>query len=109
MKYFASLRELMGMKKEKYEVKGGTTLMDLLLNDIPNKHQNISESWKHQVFDVEGGEIKFEKNKSPSLKYLVLINGIYYNSIREGKTRLGFRYKLKEGDNISILPPVGGG
>lgn len=109
VEYFANLRELMGVKEEKYKVENGTALMDLLLNHIPNRHQDVSERWKSQVFEIEGGEIKCEKDGSPSLKYLVLINGISYISIREGKKRLGLRYKLKDGDDVSVLPPVGGG
>ena len=109
VEYFANLRELMGVKEERYKVKEGTTLADLLLNHIPNKHPKVSKRWKNQVFEIEGGEIKYEKDGNPSLKHLVLINGISYISIREGKSRPGLRYKLKDGDDVSILPPVGGG
>ncbi|RLI16264.1 molybdopterin synthase sulfur carrier subunit [Candidatus Bathyarchaeota archaeon] len=109
VKYFVNLRELMGVREEKYKVKEGTTLADLLLTHIPNRHPKVSERWKIQVFEIEGGEIKYERDGTPSLKYLVLINGISYASIREGKKRPGLRYKLKDGDNISIFPPVGGG
>jgi len=109
VKYFANLRELMGMKEEKYRVEDGTTLMDLLLNYIPDRHRNASESWKRQVFETEKGDIRFDKEGLPSVEYLVLINGISCNSIREGKACPGLKYRLKNEDYISILPPVGGG
>jgi MoaD family protein len=111
VRFFASLRELLGnIREEEYEVKDGTTLTDLLLQYIPGRHRNISKSWKEWIFETERNEIKFGKDGIPVLTYyLVLVNGRSYNSISEDERRPGLRYKLKDGDEIAILPPVGGG
>jgi len=111
VRLFASLRELLGnIREEEYEVEDGTTLMDLLLQHIPGRHSNVSKSWKEWIFETERREIKFDKDGVPVLSYyLILVNGRSYNSISEDGRRLGLMYKLKDGDEIAILPPVGGG
>ncbi len=111
VKYFASLRELLSnTREEKYEVKDGTTLMDLILKQIPEKHPNISKSWKERIFEMKKDKIKLDKDGTPILRYyLILINGTSYSLITENGKRPGFKYKLKDGDEIAIFPPVGGG
>ena len=111
VRLFASLRELLGnIREEEYEVKDGTTLMDLLLQHIPGRHGNVSRSWKEWIFETERNEIKFDKDGIPVLSYyLILVNGRSYNSISEDERRPGLRYKLKGGDEVAVLPPVGGG
>ena len=112
VKYFASLRELLSnTREEEYKVKDRTMLIDLLLKRIPERHQNASRSWKEGIFKTENGRIKLDKDGTPSLRgyYLILINGRSYRSIVEDGRQLGLRYKLKDGDEIAILPPVGGG
>ncbi|MDH5779756.1 MAG: MoaD family protein [Candidatus Bathyarchaeota archaeon] len=112
VKYFASLRELLrNTREEEYKVKDGTMLMDLLLKRIPEKHENASKSWKEGIFETENGRIKLDKDGTPSLRgyYLILINGRSCRSISEDERQPGLRYKLKDGDEIAILPPVGGG
>ncbi len=112
VRYFAFLCELLGnTREEEYEVKDGNVLMDLLLRHIPERHWNVSRKWKERIFETDRGEIKFDKGGTPSLTgyYLVLINGRSYRSISEDRRHPGLRYKLKDGDEIAILPPVGGG
>lgn len=112
VRYFAFLRELIGnIKEEKYDAEEGTMLMDLLLKYIPKRHQNMSRKWKERIFETDKDGVKFDKDGTPSIKgyYLVLINGRQYSSILEGGRHHGLRYKLKNGDDIAILPPVGGG
>lgn len=112
VRYFASLRELFGnTREEEYEVKDGTMLMDLLLKRIPERHQNASRIWKERIFETERDGIKFDKDGTPSLKgyYLILVNGRPCRLISEDGRHPGLRYKLKDGDDIAILPPVGGG
>ena len=108
VRYFALLRELLGnTREEKYDVKDGTTLMDLLLKHVPERHRNVSTKWKERIFETDSGEIKFDRYGTPVLSeyYLILINGRYYNSI----SKMGLMYQLKNEDVIAILPPVGGG
>ena len=112
VRYFASLRELLGnTREEEYEVKDGTMLMDLLLKRIPERHRNASRRWKERIFETEGDGIKSDKDGTPSLGgyYLILINGRSYRSISEDGRHPGLTYKLKDRDEIAILPPVGGG
>ena len=112
VRYFALLRELLNnTRDETYNVKDGTTLMDLILKHIPERHRNASRRWKERLFETEEGEIKINKDGKPVMRryYLILVNGRPYRSILEDGTRPGLRYKLKDGDEIAILPPVGGG
>lgn len=111
VRYFALLRELLdNTKEENYDVKDETMLMDLLLKHIPERHWTVSAKWKERIFDTERDGIKVDKDGTPVLSYyLILINGRSYSSISEDGRRRGLRYKLKNGDDIAILPPVGGG
>jgi len=112
VRYFAVLRELLGdIKEEEYEIGKGTALMELLLEYIPQRHPGASSLWKEHLFQTEKGEITFEKDATPSLKgyYLVLVNGKPHRSIFEDGKPVGLWYKLNDGDEIAILPPVGGG
>ena len=112
VRYFALLRELLGnTREEEYKIRDGTKLMDMLLKHIPERHRNVSARWKGRIFQTENGKIKFDENGTPYLSgyYLILINGRSYLSISEDGRHPGLTYKLKEGDQIAILPPVGGG
>ncbi len=111
LRLFASLRELFGnIKEEEYEVEDGTTLMDLLLHHVPRRHSNVSRSWKEWIFETEKHEVKFDKLGIPVLSYyLILVNGRSSNSISEDGRRPGLKYRLRDGDDLAILPPVGGG
>ena len=108
VRYFALLRELLGnTREEKYNIKNGTMLIDLLLKHIPERHRKVSTKWKERIFEMDRGEIKLDKYGTPVLSeyYMILINGRYYNSI----SKMGLMYPLRNEDVIAILPPVGGG
>lgn len=90
VKYFASLREALGIGEEEYEVGEGTKLINLLLNCIPEKHKHAAEIWRKRM---EG----FLKGESTS--YIVIVNGDRAKPDQE----------LKDGDVVAVLPPVGGG
>jgi len=90
VKYFALLRELLGVKEEEYEIEEDLTLYDLLLNNIPERHNNAAEIWKGKIMKFLEGE--------PS-SYIVVVNG----------NRASPDQKLEDGDVVAVLPPVGGG
>ncbi len=85
--------------------------MDLLLKCIPARHPDASRRWKERVFDTENGEVKFNEDGTPSLRgaYHILINGRSYLVAEDDERCPGLEYRLKAGDEIAILPPVGGG
>jgi len=100
VKYFGKLRELLGVKKEEYTVKEGTTLADLLASHIPERHPAVSKTWAETLFRTIKGEMAQNRNGIPVLNnYLVIING------KSAK----LNERLKEGDELAIMPPFGGG
>ena len=100
VRYFGKLRELLGVRNEEYAVDEGTTLMDLLENRIPQRHPEASEAWAETLFKTVKGEVAQNKNGVPVLgNYLVTLNG---KSVSLGEI-------LKEGDEVAVMPPFGGG
>ena len=90
VKYFASLREVLGIGEEEYEVDEGTKLIDLLLNRIPERHRYAAEIWRERIRGLLKGE---------AAGYIVIVNGDRARPDQE----------LKDGDLVAVLPPVGGG
>jgi len=89
VKFFALLREAAGTKELEEEVEEGTTvrgLLERLSNKLPSRFRGL-------VFD--GQEIT--KN------LIILVN-------RRGIRELnGLETRLKDGDEVALLPPVSGG
>ena len=102
VKYFARYRDLLDVAEEEYDLDDNTTLMDLLYKYIPEKHQSVSKSWKEMMFEAESDEIEFNDEGRSTLKY-------YYSMILTNGSLEASNYKLKDGDNISIHQPGGGG
>jgi MoaD family protein len=100
VRYFGKLRELLGVKNEEYAVEKGTTLTDLLMTCISERHSAVSKIWVETIFRTIKGEIAQDKSGVPVLgNYLVLVNG----------KSAELKKKLKEGDEVAIMPPFGGG
>jgi MoaD family protein len=100
VRYFGKLREILGVKKEEYTVNEGTTLTDLLVSHIPERHSEVSKTWVETLFRMVRGEMAQSRNGILVLgNYLVLINGKSVN----------LSERLKEGDDVAIMPPFGGG
>lgn len=102
VKYFARYRDLLGVAEEEYYIDDNTTLMDLLFKYIPEKHQNVSKSWREMIFEAESNEIEFNNEGKSALKY-------YYSMILTNGSLEASNYRLKDGDNIAIHQPGGGG
>ena len=63
MKYFALLREILGVGEEEYELEDGATLYDLLLNHIPERHRNAAEVWRDKIRRFLHSKLKLELSK----------------------------------------------
>ena len=90
VKFFAALAEIMGEREITVSLKDESDFMDLI-NKITQKYR---DNFQQMVFQPDG-------NLKETYKILWNESGI-----EEPKT---IDIKLKNGDIISFLPPVGGG
>ena len=90
VKFFTTLREITGKREE--EIKSPEDLtIDKLLEELSKK---FGRQFINYVYD-EMGDVR---------SYLqFLVNG------RSITTMQGFKTRLREGDKVAIIPPVGGG
>jgi|Deesub1362B_J571_1020462.scaffolds.fasta_scaffold00005_245 molybdopterin synthase sulfur carrier subunit len=88
IKYFASVREFMGKKDDVVEINEPKYVIDIL-NDLKGKEGKLSDLL------MDKGQLK--------KIYKVMING------RDIEFLDGIKTKVRDGDEISIFPPVGGG
>lgn len=90
VKFFTSLREIVGKAKEEIELSGVVTVGELLRR----LGERYGDGFVRYVYDERGvvrGHLSF------------LVNG-------EGvAARRGLRTRLRDNDVLAILPPVGGG
>jgi len=90
VKFFTTLREITGKREE--EIKSSEDLtVNELLKQLSKKH---GHQFINYVYDETG-------NVRSYLQFLV--NG------RSITTMHGFKTRLREGDSVAIIPPVGGG
>lgn len=88
--FFTTLREVVGRKEEEIELNRGITVEELL-SRLSRKY---GKDFVNYVYDEKGdlnGHLQF------------LVNG------KSVTTLHGLRTRLKDGDKIAIIPPVGGG
>jgi MoaD family protein len=99
VKYFGMLREMLGVREEEYNVEDAT-LADLLLKYIPENHKDVAEKWVETIFVTVKGEVAVNRDGMPIIKnHFILVGG----------RNMNINYRLKDGDEVAILPPVGGG
>lgn len=91
VQYFASVRELVGLREETLEMEEKTTVLDAL-RVLAEKH---GEQLKEYVFDSETG------NPRSYLQFLVNEDSI--SSLN------GLSTVLEDNSSLAIIPPVGGG
>ncbi len=92
VKYFTTLRELAGSSEEEIELRNGETLEDLI-DKIASRYGREAQEYLYSK--------KEKREIDPSIYFL--INGVNY------RTLSGLKTKLKDGDIIAIIPPIGGG
>ena len=90
VKFFTSLREITGKKTDEIQLENAITVEELLTL-LSYKY---GKNFREYIYDKKGKVQGF-------LSFLV--NGKNINILE------GFDTKLKQGDTIAILPPVGGG
>jgi MoaD family protein len=93
VRFFTSLRELLGKKEETIEFpKAARVTVDNVLEKLK---QRYGKSFVEYVYDQKTGEMKGFLQ--------ILVNG------RSSSTLNGMQTELADGDVLAILPPVGGG
>ena len=90
VKFFTSLREITGTKVDQLQLQI-TVTVDELITLLSEKY---GREFREYIYNKKGEPQEF-------LSFLV--NGTNINNIK------GFDTKLKNGDIVAILPPVGGG
>jgi MoaD family protein len=90
VKFFTSLREITGKKEDEIQSSSIITVEELLAH-LSKKY---GRKFVEYLYDEKGKVQKYIQ---------VLINSRGVNELQ------GFETKLKEGDTVAILPPVGGG
>ncbi len=90
MRFFAALREIVGKKEQMLEFqKDKDITIEKVLKRLTELH---GKDFAEYVYDMQTGEVR---------SYLQLL--VNEKSIMTLKT------KLKDGDVLAIIPPVGGG
>ncbi len=89
-RFFTTLREITGLKEDNVEFSK-TATVDSLLKQLSKKY---GKEFDDYMFD-ELGDVRGHLQ--------ILINGQSVTKMR------GLKTKLVEGDQVAILPPVGGG
>jgi molybdopterin synthase sulfur carrier subunit len=90
VKFFTTLREIVGKKEEQIEFSNPVTIQALL----KRLSKTYGKEFQDYIYDELG-------NVRGYLQFLV--NGMSITTLQ------GFKTKLEEGDQLAILPPVGGG
>jgi len=90
VKFFTTLREITGKKEEQIEFSK-TATVESLLKQLSKKYGKEFDDYVYDELGNVHGHLHF------------LVNGQSITALNE------FRTRLKEGDQVAILPPVGGG
>jgi len=90
VKFFTTLREIAGKKEDQIELSRSVTV-EALLRQLAKKYGKEFEDYIYDELGNIHGHLQF------------LVNGKSITALQ------GLKTKLREGDQVAILPPVGGG
>jgi len=90
VKFFTTLREIVGKKEEQIELSRSVTV-EALLRQLSKTYGREFEDYVYDELGNLRGHLQF------------LVNGKSITALQ------GLKTKLREGDQLAILPPVGGG
>lgn len=90
VKFFTTLREIVGKKDDQIEFSRSVTV-EALLRQLSKTHGKDFEDYVYDELGNIRGHLQF------------LVNGKSITALQ------GLKTKLREGDQVAILPPVGGG
>jgi len=90
VRFFTTLREITGKKEEQIEFARAATV-ESLLKQLSKKYGKDFNDYVYDEIESVRGHLH------------LLVNGQSVTALR------GLRTQLKEGDQVAILPPVGGG
>jgi len=90
VKFFTTLREIVGKKEEQIQLSRFVSV-EALLRQLSKKYGNEFTDYVYDELGNIRGHLQF------------LVNGKSITALQ------GFKTKLREGDQLAILPPVGGG
>jgi len=90
VKFFTTLREITDKREEEIKFSNELTVGELL--------EQLSKKYGRRFIDYV-----YDKKGNMQSYLQLLVNG------RSITTSEGFKTKLKEGDRVAIIPPVGGG
>jgi len=91
VKFFTTLREILGRKEDLVELADNSTIEDLLKN-LSQKH---GAKFIDYVYD--------KKTNRPKAHLQFLVDSVSIGTLQ------GLKTKLKDGNIVAIVPPVGGG
>jgi len=90
VKFFTTLREIVGKKEEQIELSHSVTV-EALLKQLTKTYGKELQDYVYDELGNVRGHLQF------------LVNGKSITALK------GFKTKLNDSDQIAILPPVGGG
>lgn len=91
VKFFTTLREILGRKEDMVELADNSTIEDLL-KALSQKHGN---KFTDYVYD--------KKTKRPKTHLQFLVDSVSIGTLQ------GLKTNLRDGNVVAIVPPVGGG
>jgi len=90
VKFFTTLREIVGKKEEQIELSRSVTV-EALLRQVSKTYGKEFQDYLYDELGNLRGHLHF------------LVNGKSITALQ------GLKTQLREGDQVAILPPVGGG